>query len=213
MTVGPAMTQTTTRPTTATPEDHGPDVSSSISENAQELDPDEDLKEPIQAEIPEGFTFVDLLAPLHGFIFKDESVMNEEQFAWTLVGILISLIMGQFKWITKQAVKLILRACPRLHATLRQVLGMLQIVEEVVQEIDSETLGCDPVLKSEPSQEQPAAPLSQEPAAVPSRSASPHRRVGHPLGQQRILPHLHGVRCTCGAMRVRGQGLHLLPSH
>ena len=102
---------------------------------------DEDEMTPMN--VHDQYSWGDFVAPAHGLFFKDEETVTEEQFAYTLIGVIISILMVQFKWITKQAVKLILRSCPRLHRLLRQALGLLQIVEEAVQEIDSETLGYD----------------------------------------------------------------------
>ena len=57
----------------------------------------------------------DLVSPLHGLFFEDEETISAEQFGGTLIGILLSAVLGQFRKIAVSLLKLVLVVCPRLH--------------------------------------------------------------------------------------------------
>ena len=102
-----------------------------------DLDP-EQLHDPEPQRVTSSTRYVDIVGPLHGMFFDDEETVTEEQFAWTLLGILLSAAVGQCRKITAVVIRLLMLAYPRSRSALRHVLGLARIFEDAVQEVETE---------------------------------------------------------------------------
>ncbi len=76
--------------------------------------------------------------PLHDLFFEDEETISAEQLGWTLIGILLSAVLGQFRKIAVSLLKLVLVACPRLRRALRGLPDIAKLLEDAVHEVESE---------------------------------------------------------------------------
>ncbi len=110
-----------------------------IDENSAQPDLDsEELHDPEAQHVSSSICYVDFVSPLHRMIFDNEETVTEEQFGWTLLGILLSAALGQCRKVTVAVLKLLLMACPRLRWALRQILGVARLLEDAVQEVEAE---------------------------------------------------------------------------
>ncbi len=98
----------------------------------------EQLRDPEPQYIASSTHFKDFVRPLHSLFFDDEETVTEEQFGWTLLGMLLSAALGQCQRVTVALITLLLKACPRLRGALRQALGLARILEDAVQEVETE---------------------------------------------------------------------------
>ncbi len=94
---------------------------------------------PVAESLDPGRTrVVDLVNPLHGLFFESEEMITEEQPFWTIVGIILSAALGQFRKIAISLLKLVLvQEVERETPTMQEHEGTVSVQPKAARSVRS----------------------------------------------------------------------------